>query len=150
MSARKQKKARKPENAVLTIFSAQTADGETERSELNSTAVYNCSGSEVTIEYTELDETGEESGKTVITVLSRDLVTIQKTGFTEAVMILERGKTHPISYNTVVGSMEMMLCALDIQADFHAGGGRLLMRYLIDIGESYSAMNTIDLRISLR
>ncbi|MBR4201319.1 MAG: DUF1934 domain-containing protein [Oscillospiraceae bacterium] len=150
MSERKRKDNRKDENAVLQILSSQTADGETERSELNSTACYSCSAQEVRIKYTELDENGEESGETVITVLADRLVTIQKTGFTEAVMILEQGKTHPITYNTVVGSMQMMLCALEIHADFHSDGGRLLMRYLIDIGETYSAMNTIDLRVSLR
>ena len=150
MSERKHKGIRKDENAILRILSSQTADGETDRSELNSTACYACSGQEVRIKYIELDENGEESGETVITVLGSGLVTIQKTGFTEAVMILEQGKTHPITYNTVVGSMQMMLCALEIQADFHPQGGRLLMRYLIDIGESYSALNTIDLRVSLR
>ena len=150
MSERKHKTIRKDENAVLQILSTQIADGETDRSELNSTACYSYSGGEIRVRYVELDETGEECGETVITVLGSELVTIQKSGFTDAVMILEQGKTHPITYNTALGPMQMMLCALDIKPDFRPGGGRLLMRYMIDIGETYSAMNTIDLRVSLR
>ena len=129
MSAEKEKKERN-ENAVLTILSTQTAEGETDRSELNTTAVFSRKGGEVTIQYTELDDTGNAVGETVITVLSQNLVTIHKIGFAEAVMVLEKGKTHPVKYSTVFG--------------------RLQLRYLIDIGDSYSAVNTIDLRVRLR
>ncbi|MBR3046482.1 MAG: DUF1934 domain-containing protein [Oscillospiraceae bacterium] len=138
------------ENAVLNILSTQTADGETERSELDTTAHFSRKGNEVTIIYTELDENGNPAGETAITVLNQNLVTIHKIGFAEAVMILEPGKTHPVRYSTIFGDMEMLLCALEIQASFHPGGGRLQLRYLIDVGDSYSALNTIDLHVRLR
>lgn len=138
------------ENAVLSILSTQTADGETERSELDTTAHFSRKGNEVTIIYTELDENGNPAGETAITVLNQNLVTIHKIGFAEAVMILEPGKTHPVRYSTIFGDMEMLLCALEIQASFHPGGGRLQLRYLIDVGDSYSALNTIDLHVRLR
>lgn len=150
MSAEQQNHRNRNENAILTILSTQTADGETERSELNTTAYFGRNGNEVTIKYTELDENGNTAGETVITVLDQQLVTIHKIGFAEAVMILEPGKTHPVKYSTVFGDMEMLLCALEIEAQFHPGGGRLQLRYLIDIGDSYSAQNTIDLRVRLR
>lgn len=148
--ASERKHQRKQENAVLTIYSSQTADGETDRSELNTTACYAYTNTEITVSYIELDENGEENGETVITVLDDGLVTIHKTGFTEAMMVLERGKPHPVKYETVLGTMEMLLCALDVRSDLRPEGGRLQLRYLIDIGESYSAVNTIDLRVSLR
>lgn len=138
------------ENAVLNILSTQTADGETERSELDTTAHFSRKGNEFTIIYTELDENGNPAGETAITVLNQNLVTIHKIGFAEAVMILEPGKTHPVRYSTIFGDMEMLLCALEIQASFHPGGGRLQLRYLIDVGDSYSALNTIDLHVRLR
>ena len=150
MSAEQSNHYNHDENAVLTILSTQTADGETERSELNTTAFFVRSGNEVTIKYTELDENGKTAGETVITVLNQRLVTIHKISFAEAVMILEPGKTHPVKYSTVFGDMEMLLCALETEADFHSEGGRLQLRYLIDIGDSYSALNTIDLRVRLR
>ena len=148
MSAKQMKKHE--ENAILNILSTQTAEGEMERSELDTTAHFSRKGNEVTIIYTELDESGEPAGETSITVLDQNLVTIHKVGFAEAVMILEPGKTHPVRYSTIFGDMEMLLCALEIHASFHPGGGRLQLRYLIDVGDSYSAMNTIDLRVRLR
>lgn len=144
------KKHEREENAVVRITSIQNAEGETEQSELNTTASYRITPEEAEIIYTELDETGDVNGETIITVLADGLVTIRKTGFADALMILERGKTHPVKYSTMLGTMEMLLCALDIRAELDEEGGSLLLRYLIDIGESYSAQNTIDLRVSLR
>ena len=144
------KQREREENAVVRILSMQTAEGETDKSELNSTASYRFTPHEATIVYTELDESGEVSGETIITVMADGLVTIQKTGFADALMILERGKTHPVKYSTMLGTMEMLLCALDIRAELSEDGGELHLRYLIDIGEAYSAQNTIDLRVSLR
>ncbi|MBQ8922313.1 MAG: DUF1934 domain-containing protein [Oscillospiraceae bacterium] len=146
----RRKNTKNPDNAVLTIRSAQKADNETDASELNSTAHYQYQDGKAEISYTELDEQGEENGKTVITVLNGKLVSIRKTGFTDAVMILETGKTHKAHYHTILGAMDMRLCATDIDADFREEGGTLRMRYLLDIGESYSAVNMIYLQVSLR
>ncbi len=144
------KKHERNENAVARITSIQTAEGETDQSELNTTASYRITPEAAEITYTELDETGDVSGETIVTVLHDGLVTIRKTGFADALMILERGKTHPVKYSTMLGTMEMLLCALDIRAELDEEGGSLHLRYLIDIGEAYSAQNTIDLRVSLR
>ncbi|MBR3267417.1 MAG: DUF1934 domain-containing protein [Oscillospiraceae bacterium] len=148
MSQKKQ--GNRGENAVLKIRSAQKAENETDASELNTTAEYAYENGKAEIAYTELDDQGEENGKTVITVLNGTLVSIRKTGFTEVLMILETGKTHRAHYQTALGTMDMRLCATDIEADFHAKGGSLRLRYLLDIGESYSAVNMIHLHVALR
>lgn len=150
MPADQLKQNKHGENAILTILSAQHTDGDTDKSELNTTALFTYQDDEVRIEYTELDEAGKPIGQTIITVLNEKLVTIHKIGFAEGVMILETGKTHPVKYSTMFGHIEMLLCTLDIQAAFQPNGGRLQLRYLLDIGNSYSATNTIDLHVRLR
>ncbi len=135
---------------MLTIHSYQKADDETDSTELNTTANYRYRNGKAKITYTELDEQGVPSGETAITVLDERLVTIRKTGFTEAVMVLETGKTHPARYHTMLGAMEMRLCATEISSSLHQSGGSLRLRYLLDIGESYSAVNLIDLQVRLR
>ena len=144
------KKHERDENAVVRIMSIQNAEGETDQSELNTTASYRITPEAAEIIYTELDETGDVSGETIITVLQDGLVTIRKTSFADALMILERGKTHPVKYSTLLGTRAMLVCALEINAELDEEGGSLHLRYLIDIGEAYSAQNTIDLRVSLR
>ena len=135
------------ENAVLRITSTQSADGETERTELDTKAKFEYSAEQTEITYYEVDELGRETCETVITILRDDLVTIRKTGF---IMVLERGKSHPVQYISPFGTLEMLLCAQSISGDFTETGGTLRMQYLIDIGDSYSARNTIELRVSRR
>ena len=138
------------ENAVLRITSTQSADGETERTELDTKAKFEYSAEQTEITYYEVDELGREICETVITILRDDLVTIRKTGFISTSMVLERGKSHPVQYISPFGTLEMLLCAQSISGDFTETGGTLRMQYLIDIGDSYSARNTIELRVSRR
>lgn len=145
------KKTNRPEeNAVLRIRSTQTAEGETDRTELDTKACYFCCGDRTEIAYYEVDEMGTETCETVITVLSDSLVTIRKTGFISTSMVLELGKTHPVQYISPFGTLEMLLCAQVISGDFTETGGTLRLQYLIDIGDSYSARNAIELQVSLR
>lgn len=135
---------------MLTILSTQKTDDDSDRSELNTTAEFRYQEGCTEIRYSELNETGETVGETLITVLSDRLITIRKTGFTEAVMILETGKAHPVRYQTMLGTMEMMLCTTEISVDLSPEGGSMKMQYMLDIGETYSAVNQIDLRVRLR
>ena len=135
---------------MLSIISRQRTDSEEDSSELNTTARYHCSAEQTEIIYDELDEQGEREGETKITVFPDGLVTIHKTGFTEATMIIEAGKTHPVHYDTMVGSMDMMLSTLSVKASFSAEGGSMKLRYVLDIGEAFSAENTIELKITMR
>lgn len=136
--------------AVLTIISRQRTETEEDSSELNTTARYRFTPEQTEIVYDELNENGEREGETRITVLRGDLVSIQKTGFTEATMIIEAGKTHAVHYDTMVGSMDMMLSALSVSTSFDAEGGHMKLRYVLDIGDSFSAENTIELQITMR
>ncbi len=138
------------ENAVLRILSTQTAEGETDRTELDTKAKYEYTAEQTVITYYEVDEMGRETCETVITILRDDLVTIRKSGFISTSMVLERGKSHPVQYISPFGTLEMLLCAQTIRSEFTETGGTLRMQYLIDIGDSYSARNTIELRVSRR
>lgn len=135
---------------MLRINSTQTAEGESEKTELDTKARYEHTGEQTEITYYEVDDMGRETCKTVITILRDDLVTIRKSGFISTAMVLERGKSHPVQYISPFGTLEMLLCAQTISSEFTEKGGTLRMQYLIDIGDSYSARNKIELRVSLR
>ena len=137
------------DNAVLTILSTQKTRDGTDQSEMNTTAGYIHNKRRTAIRYSEADETGEDIGFTSITVFPDNLVIIRKSGFAQATMILELGKTHSVRYDTVLGSMEMRLCATLIEADFNRKGGTLRLEYMLDIGDTYAAVNTIDMRVKL-
>ena len=136
-------------NAVLKIKSSQCADGETDSSELDTTAKFRFApGADPQITYDETDDMGSIQGQTIITVLAPNLVTVQKTGFTESRMVLETGKSHEALYRTMVGTMDMLLSAIDIRSALDADGGTLNLHYLLEISRNdFSTENILELSV---
>ena len=85
----------------------------------------------------------------MISVIGNTLVTVQKTGFTESGMVLEKGKAHEAVYSTIVGSMDMLLSTLDIQSELAENGGVLKLHYLLEIiNNDFSAENILEIQVS--
>ena len=137
------------ENAVAEIRSLQRLDDQTDRTELNSKAVYSYTKERITLLYPELDEDGDVCGTTMIAVLRPDLVTVQKTGFAESKMVLETGKTHLATYDMRFGAMDMALSAIDIASRLGPEGGTLHLHYLLDINGEANAENILEIRVKL-
>lgn len=143
------------ENAVLTIRSKLEYENEpAEWTELNTKAKYRFRGDTVVITYTDVDERGDPIGSTDITVTGfrekMPLVSIHKTGFTDTLMILETGKTHPVSYDTMFGTISMQLHAIRVHAALTPEGGEILLRYAMDLGDHSENINTIVLRVAMQ
>ena len=146
---------KRTENAVLTIRSRlEFEQDEPEWSELNTKAVFRCRGDAARITYTDLDDRGEKIGKTDVTVTgirrSSPLVSIHKTGFTDTLMILEPGKTHPVSYETMFGTIHMQLHALEVRAALSPTGGEIFLRYSMNLGDRSENVNTVILRVTMQ
>lgn len=143
------KYSKQHENAVIYIHSIQRSDDQTDSTELNCKGIYLYSPDKSQIIYPELDEDGSVSGITVISVIGNTLVTVQKTGFTESGMVLEKGKAHEAVYSTIVGSMDMLLSTLDIQSELAENGGVLKLHYLLEIiNNDFSAENILEIQVS--
>lgn len=143
------------ENAVLTVRSRLEFEQDSpEWSELNTKAQYQYHGETASIVYTDLDELGEPIGETEVTVTGLRsgslIVTIHKTGFTETLMILEPGKTHPVSYETMLGSFRMQLHTINIRAFFTEKKGEIILRYSMNLGNSASNVNTVIMRVTMQ
>ena len=149
------KEKRRRENAVLTIRSRLEYENDNpEWSELNTKADYRFRTDEAKIIYTDVDDRGEAIGQTAITVTGfRDgtpLVSILKTGFTDTLMVLEPGKTHPVEYETLFGTISMQLHAMQVRADLSGYGGEIYLRYAMDLGDHAENINTIVLRVTMQ
>lgn len=143
------------ENAVLTIRSRLEFEQESpEWSELNTKAVYQYRGDSASIIYTDLDEQGDKIGETEVTVTglrhSAPMVTVHKTGFTETLMILESGKTHPVSYETLLGTFHMQLHTLQVRTVFSENKGEIILRYTMNLGDSPANVNTVIMRVTMQ
>lgn len=142
------KYSKKHENAFIYIRSIQRSDDDTDETELSCKGIYLYHPDRIQIIYPELDDDASVSGVTLITVIGDNLVTVQKTGFTESRMVLETGKSHEALYRTMVGTMDMLLSAIDIRSALDADGGTLNLHYLLEISRNdFSTENILELSV---
>ena len=142
------KYSKKHENAYIYIRSIQRSDSGTDETELNCRGIYLYHPDRVQIIYPELDDDASVSGVNLISVIGEHLVTVQKTGFTESRMVLETGKTHEAVYRTVVGTMDMLLSAIEVRPALNAEGGTLNLHYLLEINQNdFNSENSLELRV---
>ena len=137
-------------NATLTIASVQRSDDQTDRSELNTIAYYRYAPDRIEIHYPELDDDGEPCGQTKITIFPNKIVTVEKVGLIATKMVVEIGKAHFATYDTVVGSLDMVVSGLDIVPRLDGQGGRLFLRYMIELNGEMTAENILDLQIRMQ
>ncbi len=137
------------ENCAVRMINQQRADGQTARLDLDTKGIYIYIPGRTVLTYPELDEDGTVTGTTVVTVHSGELITVQKTGFTDCKMILEPGRAHLATYDTPLGAMDMTVSALELSVRLGPDGGKLYLHYLLDADEGYAADNIMEITVSV-
>lgn len=137
------------ENAVLRLHSLQTLDGDTHNTDLNSTCFYSYSNDKVEIRYKESGLDEHNAPDTVITVLPRQVVTIQRAGEYSMNLVLEQGKTHETSYRLPEGDIALSIYTEKVKFSFRENGGLMLVRYNLDLGGMIRTSHSIRLHVKL-
>ena len=139
----------KLENAAIVVQNRQRAEDQVNRLDLDTKGIYFYTPDRTVLTYPELDEEGAVCGRTVVTVVSSDLVTVQKSGFAECKMVFETGKAHLATYDTPLGSMDMIATALEVTPRLGPGGGVLRLHSLLDTSDGIIADNLMEIRVSM-
>ncbi len=140
-------------NAVITLVSTQTVDDSTESATLTADAVYQYDPKRSLISFSQLDPSDKEGvgiQNTLITVLEDNIVTVYRTGTVESEFVIRVGQTHPSGYTTPMGTLDLEFYGLAVESALAPSGGRLFLRYAINIGGAAVSTNTIDLKITLK
>ncbi len=134
-------------NAVITLVSTQTVDDSTESATLTADAVYQYDPKRSLIAFSQLDPSEKEGDgiqNTLITVLADNIVTVYRTGTVESEFVIRVGQTTPM------GTLDLEFYGLAVESALAPSGGRLFLRYAINIGGAAVSINTIDLKITLK
>lgn len=137
------------ENAVLHLHSTQSLDNDTQNTDLNSTCFYCYSADKTEIRYKESGLDEHNAPDTVITVLPRQIVTIQRAGEYSMNLILEQGKTHDTTYRLPEGDIPLSIYTEKIKFAFQETGGMMLVRYTLDLGGVIRSSHSIRLHVKL-
>ncbi len=131
------------DNAILRLHSTQMLDGQAHQTDLNSTCRYAYAPEKVTIRYKESGLDEKNAPDTVITVLPRRVVTIQRVGEFTMDLLLEEGVTHRTTYAMPEGQIPLTIYTEKVRFHFDENGGMMLVRYSLDLNDMIHTSHSI-------
>lgn len=145
----KAKDSRIPENSrefMIYMKSVQTVDNESNETELITEGYYSF-GEEAIIQYDESEATGFEGSTTVVACEGNKKASICRIGSANSELVMERDKKHHCHYGTPFGDFTVGIYSHAIENNLTEDGGRLYLKYTVDINSSYISDNEIYIKI---
>ena len=91
--------------------------------------------------------TYKDGSTTEIAVTGNSIASIIRTGSTHSDLVIEPGKKHHCHYETPYGEMIVGIYTHKIDNSLTSDGGRLYLKYTIDVNSSYLSDNEIVMNI---
>ena len=129
----------------INIIGRQAHPGSDEASgeiTLNTTGAYTRRGSARFIAYKEYDADDPKVSTTSVLKVEPDKVTMMRSGSATR-LILERGRRHLCLYDTGYGQLMVGVFTSDLTSSLGDQGGRLDIKYTLDIDSNLSSSNEI-------
>ncbi|MCI5751658.1 MAG: DUF1934 domain-containing protein [Oscillospiraceae bacterium] len=137
-------------NALINLKSIQTAEDDKSEVELVTEGVLRPVSGGFEIEYEESETTGYENSTTTIKCLGNSFASLTRKGCASSELVLEVGKKHHCYYETPFGSMMVGIFTNAIENELTEKGGRLLLKYTIDVNSAYVSDNEVLLSVEIR
>ena len=134
-------------NVDVSILSKiRTDDGE-DTTEFFTSGSYELGESGYVLCYEESDGIGDESCSVKITVTDK-AVLIERSGPAAASLTIEEGVKHHCVYGTPYGEFTMGINAYEVESQLSDEGGKLKLRYSIDVNSDFISENEMHITIS--
>lgn len=136
------------DNANIRMTVKQTAEGETDSSELFTRGEFREHGGSFFIDYDESEATGFEGSHVQLCIKqNEDTVTMTRTGTAFSSLVFENGKRHFCHYGTEYGDCMIGISTNELRNEITAGGGELYVRYTIDVNSGLMLTNEITIKV---
>lgn len=133
-------------NVLISIKGLMGTDEDGEDIELVTGGRYAFDERRAAFEYMESELTGMKGTKTRVCV-EPDEVLITRSGTVNMQMVFAEGRKHYFNYETPYGSMTMGLATQSIKNELSRDGGRLEVRYLMDLDSTMTTRNKVEIEI---
>lgn len=134
------------DNASITLKMKQTADGETDSTELFTRGEFREHNGEYFIDYDESEATGY-SGSHVQLRISGGLITMTRTGAAFSSLMFERGERHFCHYGTEYGDCMIGITTVGLDSTLDENGGRIFIKYTLDVNAGLMLTNEITIKV---
>ena len=136
------------ENYILSVLGKQCVNGEFDNIELKTTAAYVVKNGSRYITYKEYDaQNPKNQSRTTVKIDPDNIVTVIKGGTESHNLVLEKGVRHKCEYITNFGNITLGIYTDNVKTDFDNKGGKLEVKYSIDIQSELASPNELILKI---
>lgn len=136
-------------NADITIISRARTEEDCDETEFFTVGSFSEADGVYTIKYSENAEIGYESCHVTITINDESVI-IERSAPAPSILTVEKGKKHHCVYGTPYGDFMMGINAFEVKNDVTSDGGKLYLRYSIDINSDFVSENELNLNIKLQ
>ena len=137
------------ENALIKMLIKQTAEEQTDSSELFTKGEYRYHDGSYYIDYDESEATGFE-GSHVQLKIDEDVVTMTRTGKAFSSLVFEEGERHFCHYGTEFGDCMIGISTNKLRHVMADNGGEIEIKYTIDVNGGLMLLNEIKIIVKLR
>lgn len=140
------------ENAMIKLKTKyiSVSNNEEDTIDILTKGIYRTKGGLKQIIYQDTEATGFENCETKITIRDDKFVTILRRGENNGSdLIMQCGKKFYSQYRTPMGSICLGVMASQIDSNLDVNGGKLHMRYTVDMNGSLVSENEIYITVSL-
>ena len=134
------------ENYLISIIGRQNVDGELGEVRVTTVGDYIKKNGKQYIVYKEYDE-NQTRPRTSILKVEKDKMTMIRGDDDRTRLILENGKRHLCQYDTGYGNMMIGIFTSQLHSNLTDEGGKLEVRYTLDINSNLSSSNEILITI---
>ncbi|WP_369299080.1 DUF1934 domain-containing protein [uncultured Neglectibacter sp.] len=133
-------------NIIGKQFYEESSGAEPGEITLSTTGTYTERGGAEFIAYKEYDEDDPKVAYTSVLKIEPGRVTMMRSGSSTR-LILEQGKRHLCLYDTGYGMMSVGVFTSELHSSLRKEGGRLNVKYTLDIDSNLSSRNEIEVEI---
>lgn len=134
------------DNAHIKMKIKQTAEGQTDCSELFTKGEFRFLDGSYYIDYDESEATGFD-GSHVQLKVEGETVTMTRTGAAFSSLIFEEGKRHFCHYGTEFGDCMLGITTSSLRQVMADNGGQIDVKYSIDVNGGLMLLNEINISI---
>ena len=140
----------KKKDVFIYIIGKQSADRESETSELYTNGTYFMRNGNYYISYDETEASGYKGCRTVVKVAGNDKVVMMRSGASPSHLIMERDKRCVGEYGFDNGQLFIGVTTEEIQNKLNESGGELYFRYQLDFNARSYSTNEVTITVQNR
>ncbi len=134
-------------NANIKMTVIQTAEGESDRSELFTKGEFREHEGAYYIDYDESEATGFEGSHVQLKVQGAT-VSMTRTGNAFSSLVFERGKRHLCHYGTEFGDCMIGITTTSLNSVLDENGGKIYVKYSLDVNAGLMLTNEISISVT--